>query len=143
MRNAVTVLGIIQVWQDPGMSHWKAQCRETRMLRLGRGRRKRAGSSTSPAAYSTLRGLGSSNAPWLPGTLAILGPTRRLSKYYERRDTLSESLVYLASIGSILRRPAPNALLDIPWQHGNAIQRKVMVEGENGVDVSTRLDDVE
>src|SRR3954451_13888682 len=32
---------------------WKAQCDESCTLRLGRGGRKRAGNSTSPAAYST------------------------------------------------------------------------------------------
>ncbi len=39
-----------------GSRHWKAQCHESGTLRLGRGRRKRAGDSTSPAAYSTWGG---------------------------------------------------------------------------------------
>jgi transposase len=41
-------------------------------------------------------------------TLAILGRARRLSKDYERDDLYSESMVYLASIGSLLRRLAPS-----------------------------------
>lgn len=43
-------------------------------------------------------------------TLANLGRARRLSKDYEREDLYSESMVYLASIGSLLRRLAPNAM---------------------------------
>lgn len=39
-------------------------------------------------------------------TLAILGRARRLSKDYERDDLYSESMVYLASISSLLRRLA-------------------------------------
>ncbi len=50
------------------MSHWKAGCRESGLSCLGRGRRKRATSrSTSPAAYSTLRGRGGGNVTSLPG----------------------------------------------------------------------------
>jgi hypothetical protein len=33
-----------------------------------------------------------------------------LSKDYEREDLYSESMVYLASISSLLRRLAPNAM---------------------------------
>jgi putative transposase len=43
-------------------------------------------------------------------TLAILGRARRLSKDYERDDLSSESIVYLASIGSLLRRLFPSAI---------------------------------
>lgn len=43
-------------------------------------------------------------------TLANLGRARRLSKDYEHHDLCSESMVYLASIGSLLRRLFPNAL---------------------------------
>jgi transposase len=43
-------------------------------------------------------------------TLATLGRARRLSKDYEQHDIFSESMVYLASIGSLLRRLAPNAM---------------------------------
>jgi putative transposase len=43
-------------------------------------------------------------------TLAILGRARRLSKDYEHHDIFSESMVYLASIASLLRRLAPNAM---------------------------------
>jgi putative transposase len=43
-------------------------------------------------------------------TLAHLGRARRLSKDYEQHDIFSESMVYLASIGSLLRRLAPNAM---------------------------------
>ena len=42
-------------------------------------------------------------------TLAILGRARRLSKDYEREEIYSESMVYLASISSLLRRLAPSA----------------------------------
>jgi putative transposase len=42
-------------------------------------------------------------------TLGILGRARRLSKDYEREDCYSESMVYLASISSLLRRLAPTA----------------------------------
>lgn len=41
-------------------------------------------------------------------TLGILGRARRLSKDYEREEIYGESMVYLASIGSFLRRLAPN-----------------------------------
>jgi len=37
-------------------------------------------------------------------TLGNLGRARRLSKDYEHHDICSESMVYLASIGSLLRR---------------------------------------
>jgi putative transposase len=43
-------------------------------------------------------------------TLATLGRARRLSKDYERDDLSSESIVYLASIGSLLRRLFPSAI---------------------------------
>jgi putative transposase len=43
-------------------------------------------------------------------SLANLGRARRLSKDYEHHDISSEAMVYLASIGSLLRRLAPNAL---------------------------------
>lgn len=43
-------------------------------------------------------------------TLAILGRARRLSKDYEVDDLYSEAQVYLASIGSLLRRLAPDAV---------------------------------
>jgi putative transposase len=39
---------------------------------------------------------------------AILGRARRLAKDYEHHDLYSESMVYLASIGSLLRRLALN-----------------------------------
>jgi transposase len=42
--------------------------------------------------------------------LAHLCRARRLSKDYEREDLYSESMVYLASISSLLRRLAPNAM---------------------------------
>jgi putative transposase len=42
-------------------------------------------------------------------TLAILGRARRLSKDYEQHDIYSQSMVYLASISSLLRRLAPSA----------------------------------
>ncbi len=42
-------------------------------------------------------------------TFANLGRARRLSKDYEVEDLYSEAMVYLASIGSLLRRLAPNA----------------------------------
>jgi putative transposase len=41
-------------------------------------------------------------------TFGILGRARRLSKDYEREDCYSESMVYLASIASLLRRLAPS-----------------------------------
>jgi putative transposase len=41
-------------------------------------------------------------------TFAILSRARRLAKDYEHHDLYSESMVYLASIGSLLRRLAPN-----------------------------------
>jgi hypothetical protein len=41
---------------------------------------------------------------------AILGRARRLTKDYEREDLYSESMVDLASIGSLLRRFTGNAL---------------------------------
>lgn len=43
-------------------------------------------------------------------TLAILGRARRLSKDCEHHDIFSESMVYLASMASLLRRLAPNAM---------------------------------
>jgi putative transposase len=43
-------------------------------------------------------------------TFAILGRARRLAKDYEVEDLYSEAQVYLASIGSLLRRLAPNAM---------------------------------
>jgi len=42
-------------------------------------------------------------------TLANLGRARRLAKDYERDELYSEAQVYLASIGSLLRRLAPSA----------------------------------
>jgi putative transposase len=42
-------------------------------------------------------------------TFAILGRARRLSKDYEVEDLYSEAMVYLASIGSLLRRLAPSS----------------------------------
>jgi putative transposase len=42
-------------------------------------------------------------------SFAILGRARRLSKDYEIEDLYSEAMVYLASIGSLLRRLAPNS----------------------------------
>jgi putative transposase len=41
-------------------------------------------------------------------SFAILGRARRLSKDYEIEDLYSESMVYLASINSLLRRLAPS-----------------------------------
>ena len=41
--------------------------------------------------------------------LAVLGRARRLSKDYEHHHIFSEAMVYLASIGSLLRRLAPHA----------------------------------
>ncbi len=35
---------------------------------------------------------------------------RRLSRHYEHWDIFSEAMVYLASIQSLLRRMAPNAM---------------------------------
>ena len=43
-------------------------------------------------------------------TLATLGRARRLSKDYEQNDICSESMVYLASMDSLLRRLAPSAM---------------------------------
>jgi putative transposase len=43
-------------------------------------------------------------------TFATLGRARRLSKDYEHHDLSSESMVYLASTASLLRRLAPHAL---------------------------------
>ena len=43
-------------------------------------------------------------------TFATLGRARRLSKDYEHHDLCSESMVYLASIASLLRRLAPDAM---------------------------------
>jgi putative transposase len=43
-------------------------------------------------------------------TLAILGRARRLSKDYEHHDIFSESVVYLASICSLLRRLGPSSV---------------------------------
>jgi putative transposase len=43
-------------------------------------------------------------------TLAILGRARRLSKDYEHEDLYGEAMIYLASIGSLLRRLSPNAM---------------------------------
>lgn len=40
--------------------------------------------------------------------MAHLGQARRLSKDYERHDLTSESIVYPASICSLLRRLAPH-----------------------------------
>jgi hypothetical protein len=60
-------------------------------------------------ARPVLRGAGGSNAPRRPCTLAILGRVRRLSKDYEVEEIYSEAQVYLASIGSLLRRLAPSA----------------------------------
>jgi putative transposase len=42
-------------------------------------------------------------------SFAILGRARRLAKDYEVEDLYSEAMVYLASIGSLLRRLAPSA----------------------------------
>lgn len=41
-------------------------------------------------------------------SLATFGRARRLSKDYEHEDLYSEAMVYLASIGSLLRRLVPN-----------------------------------
>ena len=43
-------------------------------------------------------------------SFAILGRARRLAKDYEVEDLYSEAMVYLASIGSLLRRLAPNSI---------------------------------
>lgn len=43
-------------------------------------------------------------------TFGNLGRCRRLAKDYEREDLYSEAMVYLASIGLILRRLAPNTM---------------------------------
>jgi transposase len=42
-------------------------------------------------------------------TFAILDRARRLAKDYEVEDLYSEAMVYLASIGSLLRRLAPSS----------------------------------
>lgn len=42
-------------------------------------------------------------------SFAILGRARRLAKDYEVEDLYSEAMVYLASIGSLLRRLAPSS----------------------------------
>ena len=42
-------------------------------------------------------------------TFGNLGRSRRLAKDYEREDIYSESMVYLASIQTLLRRLAPDA----------------------------------
>lgn len=42
-------------------------------------------------------------------SFAILGRARRLAKDYEAEEIYSEAQVYLASIGSLLRRLAPSA----------------------------------
>jgi hypothetical protein len=43
-------------------------------------------------------------------TLGILGRARRLSKDDEHHDLCSESMVYLASMGSLLRRLSPSGI---------------------------------
>jgi len=50
-------------------------------------------------------------------TLATLGRARRLSKDYEQHDIFSESMVYLASIGSLLRRLRPECHDCYPLSH--------------------------
>ncbi len=57
-------------------------------------------------ARPVLRGLGSSNAPWLPGTIAWIGRYRRMSKDYEYLPASGESMIYLAMIRLMLRRLA-------------------------------------
>lgn len=42
------------------------------------------------------------------GSSPLGGQARSLAKDYEHHDLYSESMVYLASIGSLLRRLAPN-----------------------------------
>jgi len=60
-------------------------------------------------ARPVLRGLGSSNAPWLPGTIAWIGRNRRMSKDYEALPATGEAMVYLAMIRVMLRRLAKDA----------------------------------
>lgn len=43
-------------------------------------------------------------------TFGILGRARRLSRDYGREDMYSESMLYLASISSLLRRLAPSPM---------------------------------
>ena len=57
-------------------------------------------------ARPVLRGLGSSNAPWLPGTFSWFGQSRRLSKDYERLPETSETLIYLTMSRIMLKRLA-------------------------------------
>ena len=68
------------------MSHWKAGCRESGPSCLGRGRRKRATTrSTSPAAYSTLRGRGDGNAASLPGVQHFTPLYKNVARPHRRR----------------------------------------------------------
>jgi len=57
-------------------------------------------------ARPVLRGLGSSNAPWLPGTLSWFGQARRLSKDYERLPETEEAMIYITMSRLMLRRLA-------------------------------------
>lgn len=53
-------------------------------------------------------------------TLAILGRARRLSKDYEREDLYCEAMVYLASLGSLLRRLSRNTATATRYHVGSA-----------------------
>ncbi len=53
-------------------------------------------------------------------TLAILGRARRLSKVYEHEELHSEAMIYLASIGSLLRRLSPNTMTATRYRKGVA-----------------------
>lgn len=57
-------------------------------------------------ARPVLRGLGSSNAPWLPGTFSWFGQARRLSKDYERLPETEEAMIYITMSRLMLRRLA-------------------------------------
>jgi hypothetical protein len=51
-------------------------------------------------------GLGSSNAPWLPGTFSWFGQSRRLAKEYEHLCETSEAMMYATMTRLMLKRLA-------------------------------------
>jgi hypothetical protein len=51
-------------------------------------------------------------------TFPILGRARRRAKDYEVEDLDSEAMVYVASIGTLLRRLSPNAMAATRYRTG-------------------------
>ena len=58
-------------------------------------------------ARPVLRGLGSSNAPWLPGSFAWAARFRRLAKDYERLPETLIGLHFAAFVCLLLQKAAP------------------------------------